>query len=52
MAHYEVNVHTVCPTLSEIVLTLRIPQLGKNIGENQFLPFLGHFKGNFWPLED
>ena len=36
MAHYKVYVHTVCATLSEIVQTLRIPQLGKNIGGNRF----------------
>ena len=28
------------------------PSLGRNIGENQFLPFSGHFKGYFWPLEE
>ena len=45
MAHYEVNVHTVCATLSEIVLTLRIPQLGKNIGGNRLWALPVNYRG-------
>ena len=52
MGHSMVNHQLFYLTPSEFDLTCWKPSLGRNIGENQILPFSGYFKGYFWPLEE
>ena len=52
MGHSMVNGQLFYLTLSEFDEICWKPSLGRNIGENQILPFSARFKGYFWPLEE